>query len=82
MSWIPNWKIDRKWLCYQKNTFVFNELKNAVIYTSKSKFSADWYINKIDITINNAKKYENDIYLLKDHVGMNIHLLFEKLILK
>ena len=48
----------------------------------KSKFSADGSIDTIDIAINNAKKYENDIYLLKDHIMMNIHLLFEKLISK
>lgn len=66
----------------QKNTFVFNELKKCNHRYTQSKFSAILYIDKIDIAINNAKKSENDIYLLKDYVWMNIHLLFEKLISK
>ena len=55
---------------------------NAYLRYIKSKVCTDRYINTIDIAINNAKKYENDIYLLKDHIMMNIHLLFEKLISK
>ena len=37
-------------------------LNNTWLRYGKSKFSSDVYIYKIDIAINNAKKYENDKY--------------------
>ena len=39
----------------------FHLLNNTWLRYGKSKFSADGYIDKIDIASNNAKKYENDI---------------------
>ncbi len=61
------------------NTFVFTELKKYDKEYSKTKFDADFYISKINTAIQNSKKYEKNIILLKNNVGTNLPLLFEKI---
>lgn len=61
------------------NTFVYEELKKCDSRYTKKNFNANNYIKKIDIAINNAKKHENNIELLKDNVGTNLPLLFDEL---
>ncbi len=64
------------------NTFVYEELKKCDPLYTKSKFNAKGYIDKINTAIKNSKEYENDITLLKDNVGTNLSLLFNKLMKK
>lgn len=61
------------------NTFVYAELKKCDSSYTKSKFNTELYMNRINIAIENSKKYVNDITLLKKFAGTNIHLLLEKL---
>lgn len=61
------------------NTFVYEELKKCDSSYTKSKFSAELYIEKVDIAIDNSKNYESDITLLKNNVGTNIQFLLENL---
>lgn len=61
------------------NTFVYEELKKYDPSYTKSRFNANIYMEKIEIAIENAKYYENDITLLKDNVGTNLMFLFDEL---
>lgn len=61
------------------NTFVYVELKKCDSSYTKSKFNTELYIDKINIAIENSKKYDNDITLLKENVGTNIQSLLEEL---
>ena len=58
------------------NTFVYEELKKCDVRYTKNNFNANNYIEKIGTAINNAKKHENNIELLKDNVGTNLPSLF------
>lgn len=64
------------------STFVYEELKKCDSSYTKSRFNADLYIDKITTAIENSKIYETDITLLRDNVGTNLLLLFNKLIKK
>lgn len=64
---------------HTNNTFVYEELKKCDSSYSKTKFESEKYIDRINIAIDNAKKFETDIHLLKDNVGTNLGFLFEDL---
>lgn len=63
----------------KNNTFVYEELKKWDPRYTKTSFDAKMYIDKIDYAIKNSKKFETDIILLKDNVGTNLSIFFDKI---
>ena len=61
-----------------KVRFVESELKKYFPY-NKNKYNAELLIEKIDLAIENEKKFCEDIEELKDKLGSNIGLLIQEL---
>lgn len=61
-----------------KVRFVESELKKYFSY-NKNKYNAELLIEKIDLAIENEKKFCEDIEELKDKLGSNIGLLIQEL---
>lgn len=61
-----------------KVRFVESELKKYFSY-NKNKYNAELLIEKIDLAIENEKKFCENIEELKDKLGSNIGLLIKEL---
>ena len=66
-------------LGHGKRTYAENELRNIFSTYSKDNFDARHFVSKVDVAINNARCFCEDINGLEKEVGSNLGLLIERM---